>query len=704
VDSGKYGPTAALTFMDTFGAERQWGLALSSSFSQTTNTRDRVQMRRPNTDNLISTRARQLNETDTRVRAGVSGKLEYRPDAHTRIGVTAAFNYFKFGNDGSDWDITATNRVADYSRVSRAQIEAGTAPRDSTNQTAGIAPGFTETYNELLHATLRNRYTHLSKLSQQSKFGVEARKEWVDTRLDLRASYNPSSYRNLESGFEARRNGGVGIAYDASKDATRPVFTQTYGAPIGVGADFNNFFGLRFAQPDYTFEDIKNWQADLQHALSRLPLPVTIKTGANYRRQHRWLTTYRPTWNFVGADGVQQRNPATGINDDNIGQFISPWRYSIFKNAMMQRDHLDYRLADALFISQPRFWVPSGTSVSTFPVPRVVTEEVGSGYTQATAKLGRLTVLGGVRFEHTGVEGTGSFSDPTLPSQSSVTVSRAYQAWYPSLHLRYAMTANLLLRSSFSTSGARPSLNAIVPNTTVSYLTDGSGLGRVTQSNPGLKPQYARTYDVSAEYYLEPAGLISAGAFRKDISNFINQATRIIGDGSNNGFGGRYEEFELTTTGNLGTAFVEGVELSYTQQLRGLPAPFNGLSVFANYTGLRTQGSYAEGASELANFVPRTYNIGLIQSWRKWEARVTYHYKSGYLMTYNAAPASQTRVTDDPTVDVNFQYRFRPGLTVFVDYINIFNNSPDWWSASPRHISMSEVYGARLNVGVSGRF
>lgn len=704
VDSGKYGPTAALTFMDTFGAERKWGLALSSSFSQTTNTRDRVQMRRPFVSNLISTRARQLNETDTRVRAGVSGKLEYRPDARTRIGVSAAFNYFKFGNDSSDWDITATNRVADYSRVSRAQIEAGTTPRDSTNQTAGIAPGFTDTANELLHATLRSRFTHLSKLSQQSKFGVEARKEWTDTKLDLRASYNPSSYRNFEGGFEARRNGGVGVVYDASKDATRPVFTQTYGAPIGIGADFNNFFGLRFAQPDYTSEDIKNVQADLQHALSRLPVPVTLKTGFNYRRQHRWLTTYRPTWNYVGADGVRQRNPATGINDDNIGQFLSPWRYSIFNNAMMQRDHLDYRLADALFTSQPRYWEPSGTSVSTFPVPRVVTEEVNSGYTQATAKLGRLTVLGGARFEHTGVEGAGSFSDPTLPAQNSVSVSRAYQAWYPSLHLRYAVNPNLLLRSSFSTSGARPSLSAIVPNTTVSYLSDGSGLGRVTQGNPGLKPQYARTYDVSAEYYLEPAGLISAGAFRKDISNFINRSTRLIGDGANNGFGGRYEDFELTTSGNLGSAFVEGVELSYTQQLRGLPSPFNGLSVFANYTGLKTQGSYAEGVSELANFVPRTYNIGLIQSWRKWEARVTYHFKSGYLMTYNADPAAQTRVTDDPTVDVNVQYRFRPGLTVFVDYINIFNNSPDWWSASPRHITMSELYGARLNVGVSGRF
>jgi hypothetical protein len=38
------------------------------------------------------------------------------------------------------------------------------------------------------------------------------------------------------------------------------------------------------------------------------------------------------------------------------------------------------------------------------------------------------------------------------------------------------------------------------------------------------------------------------------------------------------------------------------------------------------------------------------------------------------------------------------------DLADGFNNSPDWWSASPRHITMSELYGARLNFGVSGRF
>ena len=119
---------------------------------------------------------------------------------------------------------------------------------------------------------------------------------------------------------------------------------------------------------------------------------------------------------------------------------------------------------------------------------------------------------------------------------------------------------------------------------------------------------------------------------------------------------------------------------------------------------MRTAGSYAEGVAELADFVPTTYNIGGNFSYRNFQARATYHFKSGYLDNYNANPGSQSRVTDDPTVDLNLQYRVRPSLTVFIDFINVFNKSPDWVSVSPRHITMSELYGARLNFGVSGRF
>ena len=708
VDLGKYSPTAALTYLDTFGADRKWGLALSGSFSQTINTRDRVQMNRPNVENLVSTRARQLNDIDTRVRAGISGKLEYRLDETLRVGLSASFNYYTFGGDRSDWDITSANGVADYSRVSRAAIVAGSTPRNSANAAAGIAPGFTDTYNELLHATIRNRSSSGKKLSQQSKFGLEAQKKWSDTLLFMQASYNPSNSRQKSYLFEARRTGGVGIGVDTSKDPSRPVYTQTYGATIGPGSDFNNYSGSntrRILTDDYTFEDIANARADFQHRLNRLALPITFKTGVDYRRQYRWYTVFAPNWNLVGADGVAGLNPATGRNDDNIGSFVNPnYRYSLFNSAMMPRDHLDYRLAEKLFQSNPGYWVPSSATTLVRGVARRISEDVRSGYAQATVVLGKLNVLGGARFEHTEVKGTGSLSDPQAATQNTATVASSYQAWYPSVHLKYSLSSAFLLRASYSTSGARPAISALVPDTSVSYNTDGRGLGRVTRNNPGLKPQNAQTYDFSAEYYIEPAGVVSAGVFRKDITDFLYRTTSIIGAGGNNGFEGRYEGFELTSTGNLGSALVEGVELNYSQQLRWLPKPFDGLSVFANYTRLRTEGSYAEGVSELADFVPTTYNIGGSFSYRKFEARATYHFKSGYLDTYNANPGSQSRVTDDPTVDINLQYRVRPSITVFIDLINVFNKSPDWVSASPRHITMSELYGARLNVGVSGRF
>ncbi|MFM8618848.1 MAG: carboxypeptidase regulatory-like domain-containing protein, partial [Opitutaceae bacterium] len=185
IDLGKYGPTAAVTFMDAFGPDRRYGVSFSGSYSQTTNARDRIQMSRPNADNLISTQARQLNDVNTRVRGGLSGKFEYRVDRTLRVGLSAALNYYAADNDRVDWNLTSTNRVADYTKVSRAQIEAGAIPRDATNQAAGIAPGFTDTYNELLHVTALNRSAHEVKRSHQYKVGLDVRKDWTDSRLTV---------------------------------------------------------------------------------------------------------------------------------------------------------------------------------------------------------------------------------------------------------------------------------------------------------------------------------------------------------------------------------------------------------------------------------------------------------------------------------------------------------------------------------------
>jgi outer membrane receptor protein involved in Fe transport len=136
-----------------------------------------------------------------------------------------------------------------------------------------------------------------------------------------------------------------------------------------------------------------------------------------------------------------------------------------------------------------------------------------------------------------------------------------------------------------------------------------------------------------------------------------------------------------------------------------LPSPLNSLRLFGNYTELRTSGTYAGGVSELVGFVPRTGNTGLSFLWRKLESRVAYNYTSGYLSSYNAVVTSQQRRRPWETVDLNFQYRFKPQVAVFVDVINVFNHWPEFYTGKDRgRVIISDIYGVRLNVGVTGRF
>lgn len=199
--------------------------------------------------------------------------------------------------------------------------------------------------------------------------------------------------------------------------------------------------------------------------------------------------------------------------------------------------------------------------------------------------------------------------------------------------------------------------------------------------------------------------MLSASYFRKNLSDFIASETAVIGSGPGNGFGGDYQDFDLITIRNFGSATITGYELNYSQQLRRLPKPFNSLSVFANYTRIETEGTYDRGNAELVRFIPETANAGASWRWAKLELRAAYNFKSGYLNTYNANPWARQRVTDVETWDFNAQYRFSPRFNVFVDVVSAFNKWASWYSGDdPSRVIMSEVYGTRLSVGVSGRF
>ncbi|MBL9204899.1 MAG: TonB-dependent receptor [Opitutaceae bacterium] len=706
-DTRRLTPNAAMTYLTRVGRDKQLGMTLSLSYTDTQAPRDRVQMTRAQDDGR-NTQARTLTNVNNRERVGAGLKFDYRLTRSTSVFLKLNYNYYDFVSPRDVLQMIGSSRVADYSRVSRAQIEAGTAPRDATNAVAGSAPGYSDGYTEILHPTFLRSATSNLRTGRQAQVEIGSRSEFVgDQKLTFQASLNPTSFRGNLRSFDMNYGGpGFGLGIDTRENRSRPQFRQTYGPNIGFGSDFSLFTGRMVQTQQRVVDDIDNAKLDYTKDFKSARWPWQIKAGLAWREQYHSTRTATPAWTFVGSDRVAGRNASTGVNDDNLARFRTAEPvYTVFNRGGVwpSMDGIDFNRAFAAFTDQPELFLPEA-SVAAAPVLRKSTESVTGAYLQSKVQFGRLGVLGGVRMERTEVSAMGTYTDARNPGINRVDRSGSYEDLFPSLHLRYAFRPNLLARASYSTGAARPNFSDLYPTTTVSYST-ATGLGTVTQNDPGLKPQYSDNYDLSLEYYLEPAGVVSVGAFRKDIRDFIARNSTDIGAGADNGFGGQYVGFILNTTTNLGRATIEGFELNYSQRLAWLPKPFNGLGLFGNLTRLETEGTYANGSGELVSFVPKSANAGASFRWRKLELRAAYNYTGTTLISYNVNVNSQQRNRPLETVDLNLEYTLRPQLKVFIDAINVKNKWPETYTAlSPDRITIADSYGSRLNVGVSGRF
>ncbi|MSU48166.1 MAG: TonB-dependent receptor, partial [Opitutus sp.] len=107
-DDRRWAPTGALGYMTRLGGAQNVGLAFSSSYAESTNSRDRVQMTRTQTDGR-NTQARTLDDVATRTRGGLSLKVDYRPVAGFELHASVQYTYFSFQLVRTDWNIAASN-------------------------------------------------------------------------------------------------------------------------------------------------------------------------------------------------------------------------------------------------------------------------------------------------------------------------------------------------------------------------------------------------------------------------------------------------------------------------------------------------------------------------------------------------------------------------------------------------------------------
>lgn len=627
-----------------------------------------------------------------RKRSGVGAKVDYKWSHRTRFYVNASYN--KHVEHESDTEAAFTTNQ-------------GIAARDAAGNLTGnngIVPGFTDTVTEVRPVnnsavTLSSGNLYKDGRTQHLQFGGVHRDRARQIDYDTYQSNSKANYAGTsEPSFIAR---GIGWRLDRRENAYRPAITQTAGPDLAqISAYSENSYTITRRA---AWDDFRGASLNLKQSLPA-PLPLSVKAGLRWREQSRRNVSTPWTGTYVGPDGVMGVNPATGRNDDNLAQFMSARpltgnlaRYPRFpfpnvvnegpsfwdvlqKNPEQMRQNLAANLQSELQ-GNTRF-----------------RERINAAYVMGSAALGRFSLLTGVRLEETSVRGEGAlqaitpeerarraaFTGPLTEAEirrrtlaefgSRQTRTGETRDVLPGAHLKFTPWPNLVARFGYAANIGRPSIGQLIPTTTVNFENR-----TVSTSNPELKSQLADNYDLSVEYYFEPAGVISAGVFRKEIKRFIYSAGgAVIPTGQDNGFEGEFAGYTLTTQYNGGLAKVKGLELNYNQQFTFLPGWWGGLGAFANFTKMESEGNYGSGTAialapnpKIAGFNPLNANAGVSYIRNKITFRAQMNHRARYLLTFSANESRLLYARARTTLGVKTTYRISRRLDFYFDVVNL---------------------------------
>ncbi len=464
-------------------------------------------------------------------------------------------------------------------------------------------------------------------------------------------------------------------------------------------------------------QSVKQFRFNTRYA-APLATPLFLKVGGAWLEQglDSWgKDNHR--WSYIGGGPLAPDPNLLGYYARETGLRLPRWQSHMFMNERRPRDPSAWR--EDLYYHETQ----------KFTATRGLTESTSAAYAMAQGRLGRdgfpgrTGYLGGVRVEGTTVDSWGWVRSRALSTAAQQTADPAgsaardyannareihgkYTNAFPSLHGYHDLTPSLKLRASFSTSYGRAALN----NFFVTETPDEANQ-RLSVNNPGLKPQTAKNWDTSLEYYFEPVGQLSLGWFHKEIHDYIidNQEIRIISSGADNGYDGEYAGWTERTSVNGGTAVAQGWEFSYRQQFTFLPGLLKGLAGSFNYTWIDTHGMY-DGTvyltrHEVPGFIPYAANASLSWRYRKFSARILYNFTGEHITAYNAtSPALHLYRFSMKTVNVGVGYQVSPTLGFSFDVANLFNEPQAFYRGFKSRSQRTLYNFVTVTAGVNGRF
>ncbi|ADL01391.1 TonB-dependent receptor [Brevundimonas subvibrioides] len=344
----------------------------------------------------------------------------------------------------------------------------------------------------------------------------------------------------------------------------------------------------------------------------------------------------------------------------------------------------------------------------------VVDEKTTAGYANVdfdTALFGRaLTGNLGVRVIKTETTSSSTRVDQGAQTGGAVVLTpvsftNEFTDTLPTLNLNWQIAEGQQIRLAASKGISRPPLDDLNAGFGVFVFGAPQAFG----GNPELEPFRANQFDLTYERYFGPDTAFTISGFYKDLETYIvPQITEIIVDVNGTPTAGTFRQ-PVNGTGG----YIQGFEVLYQQAFTFLPAPFDGLGVYANYSYTDSDISVAENDNAIGNIpLPglseHVGNLSFYYYKNGFEARIAGRYRSEF--------ATELGDTDrilfneaETVVDFQTSYTFPDnsslsGVELLFQANNLTDEPFETYYGDTARQGRYETFGRRFFLGATYRF
>ena len=450
---------------------------------------------------------------------------------------------------------------------------------------------------------------------------------------------------------------GDGIGKSSSIGPETYTITRANGTVLDpYNADSYN---LATANEEYAFyqTDLTAGRLSASRSIGR---NLSIKIGGAYNRLDKDDTRPVKNYTFVGRASGQTAVSLYDLVDESIDvkmngnpvRWISPVK------------------AYNLFVEHPEYFTLNNTHIQNRAQnSKRMIEDILAGYFRFDLRLlaDRLNITAGARYEKTDLKGWSMKRDNFAVYQRDAAgnlmrnangalifitnnaderlmlinqergnfESQSYDGFYPSVNANYAFNENLVARAAYARTIGRPDVQYVVAGLTVPVPTDTNATTArtIVVGNPGLEPWTADSFHLSLDSYHLKGGFGSIGVYHKKVSNFFAQRGQPTTAETLEAYGipegdidyMLADNYVLRRWENVGDATLNGVELSYRQDLLFLPSWLRLMQAWVNYTHLKVGGPNAE---DFVGFSPDSLTAGLNYIRPRFSVRLSCAYQA----------------------------------------------------------------------------